>query len=81
MQLQGTMQHDTGAFTGNGTALPNARAIPDEEASPGLIGQQVVMALAGIHYGLQLQPTQQLVPDQVIQVQLIADVWRLHCCQ
>jgi len=39
------------------------------------------MALAGIHYGLQLQPTQQLVPDQVIQVQLVADVWGFHCCQ
>ena len=39
------------------------------------------MALAGIHNGLQLKPTQGLGLDEVVQMELVGDVWGLHRCQ
>ena len=69
------------APTSNGAALAHACSIANEHASPAVVGQQLVMALAGIHNGLQLQTAQHLVMDEVIQVKLVGDVGGLHCCQ
>ena len=71
----------TACCTCNGATLPHASAVPYEEPCTGAIWQQLLVPLAGICDGLQLQPAQAPSLHQLVQVHLVGHIRRLHSRQ
>lgn len=55
--------------------------IANEEAASVSRGQQLLVPLACVHNGFQLQATQLSLLYQVLDMQLVGNVWGFDCCQ